>query len=445
MKLNYEINKFNSAVKKMTFKRKDLLDFINSKYNYIKDELSKVYINFKKMGDFAYNTFTSNNKIINLDLSIVKYNFSSKITHDSIQNEFLEVIKNIDFISEIHTHKKGSYLNIILKFKNYSINFRVISILYKKYNKGRFYIINKNNENYEEIAIKLQEDFIYANKLSSGLLFSLKRLMNYILKNEFCYTYNLDMIMLRWFYEYVCKSVDDFILKNYKDNNNLNIKKFLTPSVFKKWIKNNISFLDLVYFIFVKWDSTTTYYYKLSGFLNEEMFDDISRWSQNTYSAFSLPKNYISRISIFDSNNYEDKRYMQNNLSEEDGFSEIVWSKYKNEGMKYLVTPKLRSGIPNFIMFKKWLVSKSNSLYLMLGENLQSEIKTTKTREAINELNYIANNWFTKYNQMLKYLQPFFDRKYSFFNSFKIDELVAYILNTVDKISKDDWLIKNYF
>ncbi|AKX33998.1 hypothetical protein SLITO_v1c03440 [Spiroplasma litorale] len=446
MKLNYEINKFNDSIKKLTFKRKDLKTFINENFKMLKSEVNKFNIDIKKMGDFAYETYTSNNKILNFDLSIISYNSKKNNSHDLLKDQFIEILKNINSISEIHTHKKNSYINIIYKYKNVTINFRVISILYKKYKTGSFYVIDKNGENFEEMAIQLQKDFIYANKISSGLLFSLKRLINYIIKKEFEYTYNIDMIILRWFYEYICRSIDDFVNKNYNsDNSQLNVTKFLSPSRLRKWIKLNISFQDLIYFIFAKWNSTNTYYFKSNGFIDEEMFEDISRWSQNTYSTFSLPKNYISRIKIFDANNYNEKTFMRDNLSETDGFSEVIWTKYKDEGMDYIVTPVIKTGIPNFILFKKWLVAKSNNLYLKLSDNLQLEIKTTKTREAINELNHIANIWLTKYNLMLKYLQPFFDKKYSFFNSFKIEELIAYILSSIDKIKGNDWLIKNYF
>ncbi|AKU79582.1 hypothetical protein [Spiroplasma turonicum] len=448
MKLNIEINKFNSSVKKLTIQNRDIQKFINEKFNILKQQLKKVNINFKKMGDFAYGTYICNSstRVINLDLAIISYVGKTKKNYNELIDELLNISKNNDFIKEIHTHKNNSYLNILMSYKNIKVNFRVISIIYKKFNKGYFYIINKNDESFEEIAIELQNDFILANKLSSGLLFSIKRLINYILKKEFNYTYNIDMLILRWFYEYICKSLDNFIQRNYKlENQKLNIVKFLSPQVFRKWIKNNISFLDLVYFIFIKWDSQTTFYFKNNGFINEEMFEDISRWSHNTYSTFNLPKNYISRIRIFDSSNQKDRNFFQNNLSDDNGFSEVVWSNYKNEGHKYLVTPLLKTGIPNFIMFKKWLVSKSNNLYTKLNPDLQSEIKTTKTREAISELNTIANAWLTKYNQMLKYLQPFFDKKYGFFNSFKIDEMVDYIIRSIDKIESDDWEIKNYF
>ncbi|WP_339021599.1 hypothetical protein [Spiroplasma endosymbiont of Atherix ibis] len=94
-------------------------------------------------------------------------------------------------------------------------------------------------------------------------------------------------------------------------------------------------------------------------------------------------------------------------------------------------------------MFQKWLTVKSNELYMKLNSDLKSEIKSTKQREAMSELNQIANEWLTKYSLKLKYLQPYFDKKYPFVSNYKIEQLVLLIIQTIDKIDSKQWIIKN--
>ncbi|AGR41033.1 hypothetical protein [Spiroplasma taiwanense] len=442
MKLNSEIWKFNIQVKKITTENIEFANKINSFFKLLKKSFNEKNIKLHKIGDFAYNSYNVFNKVLNIDLAALRYFSKINSKPVDLQEEVLNICKDSKIINEIHTDK--NYINIIFNFKNIIINFRIISLIFLKKDKTKFYIANGNKNLQEDLAIQLTRDFKYANKLSSGLLFSLKRLINYVMKNEFCYTYNIDILILRWFYEFISKTLENFILNIYiNTEKELDIKKFLLVNNFKLWIKKNVKFYDLITFIIHKFNQTNTYYFNSFNFQNEEIFENISRYSINTNSNFKMPLDYLTNINIFDTNDYDQKTYIQNNLSNVEGLSGISWDKFKNEGHRYIVSPLIKTGIANIAMFQKWLTNKSNELYSNLKSELKSEIKSTKQREAMAELNKIANNWLVKYQSKLNYLKPFFDRKYPFVSLYNPEQLASLIVQTIDKIDQSQWIIKN--
>ncbi|AUM62576.1 hypothetical protein [Spiroplasma monobiae] len=442
MKLNRDIWKFNDVVKTLTVEEKDFTKKINYYFNDLKKLFLNSGIHLKKVGDFSYNSYKKINKVFNLDLVAVKYVTKSSIKFSGFQNLILEISKKYNGLPEIHTDK--NYINLIFNYKNTKINFRIIPLIAKNIDNEIQCRVNRNGIIQEDLVLNLTNDFKKANKLSSGLLVSIKRIINYIMNGEFNYSYDIDFILLRWFYEYVSKTIDEFILERYiKRDLEMNVKQFMEDENLRKWIKKNVSFFDLVSFIFLKVDSTNTYYFNQFNFEFEEMFDGISRYSLNTNSNFKLPIDYLSEIKLFDTDLIEDKIYIQSNISNENGLSGVSWEKFKNEGNRYIVSPVMRSGVANFAMFQKWLTAKSNELYMKLNDDLKAEIKSTKQREAMGELNEIANEWLTKYNLKLKYIQPYFDKKYPFASNYEIDQLASLIIQTVDKIDFKQWIIKN--
>ncbi|QHX36585.1 hypothetical protein [Spiroplasma sp. BIUS-1] len=442
MKLNKDIWKFNNAIKILTAEDKELSLKINSYFNDLRELFLGEGIHLKKVGDFSYNSFRKVNKIFNLDLCAVKYVSNSKIKFSELQEFILEASKKYKGLPEIHTDK--NYINLVFNFKNTKINFRIIPVIAKEVEGEMVCKVNRNGIVQEDLVLNLTSDFKKANKLSSGLLVSLKRIINYIMNGEFNYTYDIDFLLLRWFYEYTSKTLDEYILEKYiKRETDLDVKEFMKINNFRKWIKRTVSFYDLVSFIFLKLDSTNTYYFNQFNFEFEEMFDGISRYSLNTNSNFKLPIDYLSEIKLFDTTSIEDKVYIQSNISNENGLSGISWEKFKNDGHKYIVTPVIKSGVANFAMFQKWLTVKSNELYMKLSDELKSEIKSTKQREAMSELNEIANEWLTKYSSKLKYIQPYFDKKYPFSSTYEVDQLASLIIQTVDRIDDKQWIIKN--
>ncbi|WP_338985544.1 hypothetical protein [Spiroplasma endosymbiont of Diplazon laetatorius] len=442
MKLNRDIWKFNNVVKTLTIQDKETTTKINYHFNELKELFLSEGLHLKKVGDFSYNSYRQTNKVFNLDLCVVKYVTKSTIKFAEFQNLILEISKKYKGVPEIHTDK--NYLNLVFNFKNTKINFRIVPVIAKNVNDEVLCRINRNGIIQEDLVLNLTNDFKKANKLSSGLLISIKRILNYIMDGEFNYSYDIDYLILRWFYEYTSKTLDEFILERYiKKELDLDVKQFMEDENLRKWIKKNVSFFDLISFIFLKLESTNTYYFNQFNFEFEEMFDGISRYSLNTNSNFKLPVDYLSEIKLFDTNLMEHKVYIQSNLSNENGVSGISWEKFKNDENRYLVSPVIKTGVANFAMFQKWLTVKSNELYMNLSDSLKTEIKSTKQREAMNELNEIANQWLTKYNSKLKYLQPYFDRKYLFCSTYEVEQLASLIIQTVDKIDPKQWIIKN--
>ncbi|AUB31457.1 hypothetical protein [Spiroplasma floricola] len=442
MKLNKDIWKFNITVKKLTSENKEIFKKINFYFNELKTLFSENRIYLKKVGDFSYNSYKETHNNFNLEICAIKFITKSTFDFNKFNNLILEISKKYKEIPEIHINK--NYLNLIFNFRNKTINFRIIPISAKKTKEKLICKVNRNGRIQEDLILNLTSDFKNANKLSSGLLISLKRIINYIMNGEFNYSYDIDYLLLRWFYEYISKTLEKFILKKYNEKEiDLNIEQFMKTENFRKWIKKNVSFLDLTNFIFLKLESKNTYYFSEFDFKYEEIFEGISRYSINTNSNFKLPVNYLSEIKLFDTNLLDHKTYIQNNLSNENGLSLVSWEKFKNERQRYIISPVIKTGISNWPMFQKWLTVKSNELYVKLNSDLKSEIKTTKQREAMSELNQIANEWLTKYSLKLKYLQPYFDKKYPFVSNYKIEELVLLIIQTIDKIDSKQWIIKN--
>ncbi|WP_339021597.1 hypothetical protein [Spiroplasma endosymbiont of Atherix ibis] len=330
MKLNKDIWKFNITVKKLTSENKEIIEKINFYFNELKDLFFKEKIHLRKVGDFSYNSYKETEKNFNLDICAIKYISKSTFDFNKFMDLILEVSKKYKGIPEIRIIK--NYLNLIFNFRNKKINFRIVPITVRK-NKEKFICkVNRNDRIYEDLILNLTSDFKNANKLSSGLLISLKRIINYIMKGEFNYSYDIDYLLLRWFYEYISKTLENFIFKKYnKKELDLNIEKFMKAENFRKWIKKNVSFLDLTNFIFLKLDSKNTYYFSEFDFRYEEIFEGISRYSINSNSNFKLPINYLSEIKLFDTNLLNNKIYIQNNLSNENCLSLVSWEKFKNE------------------------------------------------------------------------------------------------------------------
>ncbi len=442
MKLNKDIWKFNKTVKILTLEEQTFTTKINSYFNELRQLFLNEKIHLKKVGDFAYHSYIKINNVINLDLCAVKYLSASLIKISDLSETILRVSKTYKVVPEIHTDK--NYINLVFNYKNVKINFRIVSVIASIVNNEPVYWVNRNGIKENDIVLKLTKDFKQVNKLSSGLLVNLKRLINYTMKNEFNYSYDADYYLLRWFNEYVSKSLESFIYERYiKRELEMNIDQFMKTENLRKWIKRNISFFDLTNFIFIKLDSINTYYFNQFNFENEEIFEGISRYSVNTNSNFKLPVDYLSSIKLFDTDLIEHKTYIQNNLSNENGVSNTSWEKFKNYRHRYIVSPIIQSGVSNYAMFQKWLTLKSNELYGQLNSDLKSEIKSTKQREAMTELNDIANQWLTKYNTKLKYLQPYFDRKYPFYSNYQIEQLVSLIIESINKIGEEQWVIKN--
>gem|GEM_PF-5968749 len=106
--------------------------------------------------------------------------------------------------------------------------------------------------------------------------------------------------------------------------------------------------MDLYYFVFTKLGQTNTYFFSKLAFDEYELFADISRYSLNTNSTFKISSSFFSQIKIFDLKNYENLTFLQTNLSNDNGYSKIIYDKARNEEKRYFTSPLIISGISNY-------------------------------------------------------------------------------------------------
>lgn len=498
------INKFNEAVNFEIKINPVLYKKIKETYTYFKKIFQKKGLSVIKLSDFKYKTFYWKTKILDLDIVITKFYPSQKSF--SIIEMTKIIISCLEKSSTNYQIKKHqNYMIISEEFEKYTIKYRVLPLirkakspkeinqkllesknilkneheeLFKKYKKtaagnkkqkkeiyqelkrieyqqhalnqtkNNYFlnkdIINKNVIIQNDLSLLLTESFVNANKISNGTLYSVKKILNYVLKNHFKYSYNVDMLLITWFYEYLARSLNDYLDDKYnKQNKELDVLNFLKTKNLKQWFKNHINIMDLYYFVFTKLGQTNTYFFQKLAFDEYELFADISRYSLNTNSTFKISSSFFSQIKIFDLKNYENLTFLQTNLSNDNGYSKIIYDKARNEEKRYFTSPLIVSGISNYPSLAKWIDSISNSLKMTLGNEAKKEIETFRSREVMEEINQIGHNWLSSYWSKLKYLSPYFDRKYPLVSQFDIKTLIFMITTMVDKTNEKSWILKN--
>ncbi|QGS51835.1 hypothetical protein [Spiroplasma tabanidicola] len=436
------IKQFNTAINQNIILDKDLNAVIKVSFFEFKKIFNNIFLDIKKLGDFKYKSFFSNSRSINLDLAIIKYFPKNDLKFTQLNETILKTLEKLPIKYVIK--KNQNYIAIEEKFKGYNITYRLITLIRKKREDKKIDYVNRNGLVQEDLAIKVTNAFCIANKISNGTLFNIKKLVNYILKNQFEYTYNLDYLLLTWFNEYIARSLNSFINKKFnKRNKEMDIENFKKIKSLKIWFKEHIDVNNLYYYIFTKIENINSYFYNELEFENIEIFTDISRYSLNTNSTFNNPMSFFSEIKIFDLKNHKDLVFIQNNLGLDYGISKIAYDKARNEEKRYFVSPFIVSGLSNFAMFQKWFTLLSSKLYAKLSQELKEEIKSMKQREAMEELNIIAHNWLSSYYKKLKYLVPYFDKKYPLAYESDIKTLMRLIVTMVDKTKEKDWIMEN--
>ncbi|QBQ07589.1 hypothetical protein SGLAD_v1c03900 [Spiroplasma gladiatoris] len=436
------IKQFNTATNQNIILDKDLNKVIKNSYELFLELFKNSNLDVKKLGDFKYKSFFSNTKEINLDLSIIKYFPNQYYKFIDFNNIVLDIFKNLP--ERYVIKKNNNYIAVLENFKGYNINYRFILFFRKKTKDLIVDYVNRNSIVQEDFALKISESLCIANKISNGTLFNIKKILNYILKNHFEYSYNLDYLLITWFYEYVARSLNDFIDQRFNfKNKELDLNNFRKIKNLKLWFKEHVNINKLFYYIFSKVDSWNSYYFNELGYEKIEIFTDISRYSLNTNSTFNNPSSFFSEIKIYDLQNHSDLVNIQNNISMENGVSKIAYDKARAEEKRYFVSPFICTGTSNFAMLQKWFTLLSTKLYAKLPSKLKEEIKSLKQREAMEELNIIAHNWLSSYLKKIKYLTPYFDRKYPLAYESDLKTLIRLIVTMVDKTKDEDWIMEN--
>lgn len=430
------------AINKNLSLNKELINYIKESYFEIKATTNNSDYHFEKLGDFRYNSYILNDNVIDLDLALIKYitynSFDMKKAHD----EVLDFFKKLPHKFSIK--RNDNYIVISTQFKNIKIYFRIILMIRNHDSKNYIDYANRNGNIEKDYCSKLTNDFIKANNISNGVLFKFKKLLNFILGGQFKYTYNIDYAIITWFYEYLCRTINTYLeSKTAREGSSFNIDQFMNRKNLKKWFAKEIKINNLFYFILIKFQDTNTYYFNSLEFEDYEIFQGVSRYSLNTKTSFRQPITYFDGFRIFDLENYDDLNDISSKYSNSDGYSKVSWDKAKSDGKRYFVSPKIISGFSNYAMFKKWFTKLGASLYTKLSDDLKKDIRTKYQREAMEDLNIIAHNWLTSYQNKISYLIPYFDKKYPFNSQANFDITIKAILTILEKINPEDWIIEN--
>ncbi|AHI52749.1 hypothetical protein [Spiroplasma culicicola] len=436
------IDQFRIGVNKNVVTDSKLNQKIKDSYNEFEKLLTDKGFTLKKLSDFKYRSFNSKTKTIDLELAVVKYFPSLTFKHTSFLESILEIFQQLPIKYKIK--KNQNYIAIHETYKDQAINYRFILLIRKKKNDLLIDYVNRNGIVQDDRALQLTEAFAKANKISGNTLSSVKRLINYILKDQFKYTYNLDYFILTWFYEFIAKSMNQYLDTKFNNlDKSFDYKKLNEVKYLSKWFKQKININNLYYFIFSKFNNYNSYFFSELQSESIEIFADISRYSLNTNSNFIQRSSFFAQMRIFDLQNFDDLSYIQSHCGNEYGYSKIAWDKARNEGKRYFASPKIITGNSNFAIFQRLFTSISTDLYSKLSQELKEEIKSMRQREAMEDLNLVAHNWLSSYEEKIKYLKPYFDHKYPLSTQSDWNTIIRMITTMVDKVNENDWIIEN--
>ncbi|AHI53971.1 hypothetical protein SSABA_v1c05670 [Spiroplasma sabaudiense Ar-1343] len=444
-----EWKQFNLAVQKHITIESGVKKQIKLSTEKLKATFSKHGIHFKKLGEFNFGSVTDYDQEINLDVALIRY------CNKNLKKEtFLDFYKEIDrAFSDLQTNFKitkvtsNEYIKISISVDKTNINYYLQPII-KNENKDKNdkYFIFRNNQIQADLVVEVSEAFKFANRIANDNLKSLKKIIKFVLKDDFEFYYHLDMLFLRWFYEFMAKKIKKYLdqttwNKKTQEFRNIDLKKIMSSTYLKKWYRKNVNFKELFTYILERLFQVNTYYFNNFNFKEDELFDSISRYSVFTNSFFSMPVDFFSAIKIFDLNNYDSQYELQSGLSEENGYSKVAFDASRNLEKRYVVTPIIRTGVTNIVGYQKALTKKSRELYEKLPNDLLKEIRSLKQREAMEALNQIAHDWLSVYKAKIVYVKPYFDAKYPLHKIENFEDLLITLMQTVDEISEEQFLV----
>ncbi|WP_338969336.1 hypothetical protein [Spiroplasma endosymbiont of Labia minor] len=443
-----DVSKFTRAVNAKINIDTNIISEINKIYSELKKLFLKNNFDLKKIGEYAYNSLTDYDDVINIDLALVKYfklkksdNF--KIVFQKIENILQSFLTNK---YNITMSPDDTYVKLNTKIKNKIINIRLIYVIKEIDGQFNKIYINRNGIKQEDGILDLTSAWKYANNLSLNVLNSLKKLIKFMLKDDFEYYYFLDMLILRWWNELLATKLNKYIRRKFYDTiknewKQVNEKAFLSKKNLKHFIKKNMNFRLIINYILSRiWLKNTAYFSEFL-FENEELFSGISRYSLFTNSMFKLPENWFEKIVFCDLKNYDIMYNYQNKISNDNGYSKIIFDHSRDKEIRYFISPIMRTIPVGYPFYKKWINNKSSNLYKKLDQKIAEQIRTLKQREGMEALNKIAHQWITILQNKISYLKPYFDKKYPMILIDEPDELINTIINMSSKLKDSDFLI----
>ncbi|UZQ31041.1 MAG: hypothetical protein OHM56_06005 [Spiroplasma phoeniceum] len=435
----------NSIVSKQLNLATNIRKKMQEIFRIYKNSFQKLGYQTIALGEYGFKTLTKYDKL-ELELAIIKYHPKNKtgLREQIFQVVLNEMHKNISKGTVIKDSQNDGYLEYQV---NDEINFivRIIPFCYKKNSEGGLtYIFWRNGIEKNDNVIQVVRGFNKANKISNNLLRTLIKLIKYVLKDDFPYYYILYTLTLRWFYEYFTKRYDNYLQKidMSKRIEKQDLMKYRNINFQKNWFLNNIDGEELIFYILERFLKTETYYFREFEFIEEEIFESISRYSWYTNNCFLTPYDYYVDFKIYNIKEFNDLNYVQSEFKNTN-FSRIQYDYCRNHDLVIYVTPVKISGAVGFIDYAINFKQKATGLFKKLDPAKRKDAISVNQREIMEELNLIAHKWLTTYRKKLTYIKVYFDKKYPIISSSNYYMRLQAIMTSVDKLKNDDYVIGN--
>lgn len=444
MKNKAKFIELNSVVNK-TFALEDLFKkHINEQVEQFKLDFKEMGYSVVKIGEYGMKTLTCYDKSIEVDLALVKYG-KRKIDLEQMFQKIILYLQKKYSHDEIRIFKNEGVIRIKRQGER-KIYFKLSPFYCQEKPNGLKpgkYVFLRNDDLRHDNLIPFVQAFNKANSISNNLLRSLVKLIKYVIKSDFKYFYIIEIIILRWFYEYFSKKYNSFIQTKAKNNIEQvakNIKIYNSKAYMKKWFVNNINGEDLIYYILERFWKKETYYFREFEFIEEEIFDSISRYSWYTNNSFLTPYDYFLQVKIFDLTNMNDLTMVQQ-LIKNNVVSRIAFDDIRNNEMRFLVSPIRSEGVVGFNEYASCFNRKSQELFKKLDPEKRKNVFSINQREIMEELNLIAHRWLSTYRNKLTYIKIYFDKKYPIVSNLNYYLRIQTILETVDKLHNEDYFL----
>ncbi|AHF61157.1 hypothetical protein P344_04515 [Spiroplasma mirum ATCC 29335] len=418
----------------------------------IKRKLKTIFDNYRRvfkkygyqtiaLGEFGCKTLTKYEKI-ELEIAVVKYlpKIITGLREKMFQNIASEICKNSNYTDSKNTQNDG-YLEYLVE-EEVTIKVRIIPFCYKNNNGKLDYFFWRNGVEKTDNMIQVVQHFNKANKISNNLLRCLVKLIKYVLKEDFAYYYILYTLVLRWFYEYFIKCYDAFLQKIDTINRleKKDLEKYNDINYQKNWFSKNIDGEELIFYILERFWRSETYYFREFEFIEEEIFESISRYSWYTNSVFLTPYDYYVDFKIYNIKEFNDLNIVQNELKNSQ-ISRIQYDYCRSHDLGIYVTPIKIEGVVGFIDYAINFKKKATELFKKLDPEKRKDAISVNQREIMEELNLIAHKWLTTYRQKLTYIKTYFDRKYPILSGTNYYMKIQAIISSVDNLKNDDYII----
>ncbi|AGM26211.1 hypothetical protein SSYRP_v1c06210 [Spiroplasma syrphidicola EA-1] len=395
------------------------------------------------LGEYGCKTMTKYDKL-ELEIAVIKHFPQEK---SGLRDKmFQDIGKEIKRFSGVDPFQKNTQNEGYLEYKiddEIILTVRIIPFVYKKNSNDELgYVFWRNGIEKKDNVISVVKAFNKANKISNNLLRSLVKMIKYVVGSEFGYYYIIYILVLRWFYEYFVKQYDKYLQKVTADVelDEETLAKYRSTAFQKNWFINNIDGEELIFYILERYWMSETYYFRELEFIEEEIFESISRYSWYTNSCFLTPYDYFIDFKIFNLKNYDDLNYIQNELKKSE-LSRIHYDFCRNHDLSLYVTPIKVAGPVGFINYAINFKKKATELFKKLPAEKRRDAISVNQREIMEELNLIAHKWLATYRNKSTYIKTYFDYKYPIISASNYYMRLQAMLSAVENLKNDDYII----